>query len=658
MFHFSLKTYAITVLWGLISFTLKSQVDFKNSYLFSGLSCQRELSNSDYFLLASNMFSNNKYSRTNSLGIPVWSKFLAESATPNTEALVYLKCVQQTTDGGFIITGSYRTSPFFGTDEHVLLVKTDGLGVVQWSKSYGGNTNDIGLWVEQTGDGGYIICGSKNFSALGPLYGDIYIIKTDNSGNQQWDKVLTLSGGMASAQNIKQTLDGGYILTGNTGDEQGSSNVHLIKLTSLGAITWQQEYHVNCPAGFVSSGREVWEIPTGYIIGGFAGGDVLPSESLFLKINANGDMGKVNTYKAANAWEQLGFSSIDVTGNGEFVGTGGGYQTGFKLYLIKADANLNLLWSRTYSSFSIQPATGIRQTADLGYALVDGSNLFLKTDPQGLIHCETPNFVLPSSAIATKAVLSTTPKSSGVQNTLSLVSTSVIISSNVLCTPLEFQIVGIDVKCKGKNTGAATATVVFGTAPFSYTWSPIGGNTQTISNLTAGVYTVTISDNTGALSSKTITITEPPLLSITLTPTDLACYNNSNGQVISSVQGGTPAYTYSWNNGSTTGSITGLSEGNYELTVTDANGCSAITTTVIAAPPPLSGQFTKGTANCTGCGCKEWIILNATGGLSPYSYTWPDGYDKRYKNQLCPGNYTIKIKDKNGCSANVEINTP
>ncbi|MBI2271849.1 MAG: hypothetical protein HYU69_16020 [Bacteroidetes bacterium] len=67
---------------------------------------------------------------------------------------------------------------------------------------------------------------------------------------------------------------------------------------------------------------------------------------------------------------------------------------------------------------------------------------------------------------------------------------------------------------------------------------------------------------------------------------------------------------------------------------------------------------TKGTANCTGCGCKQWIMINATGGTSPYFYSWPDGYDKRYKNQLCPGNYTVNIKDKNGCSVNVNFTTP
>lgn len=81
-------------------------------------------------------------------------------------------------------------------------------------------------------------------------------------------------------------------------------------------------------------------------------------------------------------------------------------------------------------------------------------------------------------------------------------------------------------------------------------------------------------------------------------------------------------------------------------------------TTTQCATCNLVGQFTKGTASCTGCGCKQWIMVTATGGTSPYSYSWPDGYVNRYKNKLCPGTYIVNIKDKNGCSINVNLSTP
>lgn len=72
----------------------------------------------------------------------------------------------------------------------------------------------------------------------------------------------------------------------------------------------------------------------------------------------------------------------------------------------------------------------------------------------------------------------------------------------------------------------------------------------------------------------------------------------------------------------------------------------------------ITGQFTKGTTTCAACGCKEWILVSAIGGAAPYSYSWPNGNINRYQNKLCPGIYTINIKDKNGCGANVSVTAP
>ncbi|MCC6691444.1 MAG: hypothetical protein IT235_07920, partial [Bacteroidia bacterium] len=88
-----------------------------------------------------------------------------------------------------------------------------------------------------------------------------------------------------------------------------------------------------------------------------------------------------------------------------------------------------------------------------------------------------------------------------------------------------------------------------------------------------------------------------------------------------------------------------LTKINY-ITVNPCGGCT------------LNAQYTKGTANCSNCGCKEWIMVNATGGTSPYTYTWPDGYDKRYKNALCPGIYNVIVTDNNGCKTTVKVNAP
>lgn len=134
---------------------------------------------------------------------------------------------------------------------------------------------------------------------------------------------------------------------------------------------------------------------------------------------------------------------------------------------------------------------------------------------------------------------------------------------------------------------------------------------------------------------------------------------SGNGSASVTVNGGTAPYTYSWSNGGTSNGIT-APPGTYTVTVTDfsCRNPQSDTATVTITPSTMIGLFSKGTANCTGCGCKEWIMVTATGGTSPYTYTWPDGYVNRYKNLVCPGNYLINVKDKNGCSINVTVAAP
>lgn len=99
--------------------------------------------------------------------------------------------------------------------------------------------------------------------------------------------------------------------------------------------------------------------------------------------------------------------------------------------------------------------------------------------------------------------------------------------------------------------------------------------------------------------------------------------------------------------------------GTYNVKLIVRNECDvdSLVKTIIV-PAPLTGLLTKGTANCSGCGCTQWLIITGLGGTSPYTYSWPDGYTNRYKNQLCPGTYTINIKDKNGCNVNLSLAVP
>lgn len=204
-----------------------------------------------------------------------------------------------------------------------------------------------------------------------------------------------------------------------------------------------------------------------------------------------------------------------------------------------------------------------------------------------------------------------------------------------------------------------TSSGANGTSPYTYSWSN-GSTTQNISPCPASTttYTVTIKDSGGNTSTSTAVVTVHPAVTVTTSPTNINC-NGGTGFAAAAGGGGSSPYTYSWSASGGSGPlVSGLSAGSYTVTVTDNKGCTSTSTTTITSPLPLSGQFTKGTSNCIGCGCKEWLMVNATGGTSPYSYSWPDGYTNRYKSQLCPGAYTINIVDKNGCNVNINLTSP
>lgn len=212
--------------------------------------------------------------------------------------------------------------------------------------------------------------------------------------------------------------------------------------------------------------------------------------------------------------------------------------------------------------------------------------------------------------------------------------------------------------CPG-NCGTAIASGSGGTNPYTYSWSN-GGTTQNINPcpVATTTYTVTIRDTGGNTSTSTAVVTVNPAVNIGVNTTNTTCSGGTNGSSVVNPGGGTSPYTYSWSNSQTTQTATGLTQGTYTVKVTDSKGCTSTSTTIITSPPSLIGQFTKGTANCIACGCKEWIMVSATGGTNPYSYSWPDGYVDRYKNNLCSGTYAVKVTDKNGCSINVNLTTP
>ena len=144
----------------------------------------------------------------------------------------YGSSVHQTTDGGYIITGS--TESFGSGNSDVWLIKTDSQGKEEWNKTFGGPSSEVGISVQQTTDGGYIITGYGN--------NQLWLIKTDSQGNEEWNQTFGGSD-YDSGYSVQQTEDGGYIITGSTKSfGNGNSDVWLIKTDSQGNEEWSKTY--------------------------------------------------------------------------------------------------------------------------------------------------------------------------------------------------------------------------------------------------------------------------------------------------------------------------------------------------------------------------------------------------------------------------------
>jgi hypothetical protein len=206
--------------------------------------------------------------------------------------------------------------------------------------------------------------------------------------------------------------------------------------------------------------------------------------------------------------------------------------------------------------------------------------------------------------------------------------------------PLTASVVGsTPVKCSGGYDGDADITVSGGTSPYTYLWSN-GATTEDLVNVGSGTYTLTVTDLKGCTSTLTVTITQAPQLLAYANYSPINCFGGTT-TVSVTASGGTPTYTG-------TGTYT-VSAGTYTYSIIDANGCTAVTSIVVAQPSDLSVIITPTNASCLGSSDAS-ASATVTGGTSPYTYSWSNGATTYSVNNLAVGNYTLTVTDFKGCT--------
>ena len=204
--------------------------------------------------------------------------------------------------------------------------------------------------------------------------------------------------------------------------------------------------------------------------------------------------------------------------------------------------------------------------------------------------------------------------------------------------------------------GTATVTPQNALAPVRYAWSN-NATTQSLTGLVAGTYTVTVTDGAGCVVTATTSVSNnSPTINAIILPTDTAfCGNNTGSITLSTPTGGTAPYTFLWSNNATTRNVSNLAAGPYQVTVSDANGC-----TIVRSASVVSGTRTivvNNSVTASDCGAATGAAgVTPITGRAPHTYLWSNGAITATINNIAAGVYTVTVTDADGCSGNFSLN--
>jgi predicted secreted protein len=295
--------------------------------------------------------------KTDSAGKEIWSRAFGGGGNE------FATSLQKTDDGGYVIIGI--TSSFGAGEKDLWLIKTDAQGKEEWDKTFGGSWDDGGFSVQQTADGGYITAGATG--SMGPS--TIWLVKTDGLGDEEWERTLDLQedvGQISTGSFVEQAGDGGYIVAGDS----SKGCIILIKTDAQGGKQWQKIFGgsaIDRTTVSVSS-RVLLTADGGYLIEGSKSSEGSGGMDLWLiKTDSSGNVIWSRTYGGEG--NDYG-TSVQQTADGGYIivgHTSSSGDGGADLWLFKTDSSGNVIWSRTYGGKEGDYGTAVQQTADGGY---------------------------------------------------------------------------------------------------------------------------------------------------------------------------------------------------------------------------------------------------------------------------------------------------
>jgi hypothetical protein len=333
--------------------------------------------------------------KTNSSGVVTWNKTFGGGDDDD------IFDIHQTTDAGYFMSGS--TKSFGAGLNDIYAIKIDGSGNIVWSSTYGGASNEAGTSSIQTSDGGYIITGWTTSFGSGGL--DLYVVKLSSTGALQWSRTV---GGASDemGMSVYQTSDGGYVIAGSTTSfgTSSSKDVYVVKLNSSGSLQWTKTYG---GSGSDGGGSIKQTTDGGFIIGATTNG----LELALIKTDGNGVLQWNKIYTETGCGGNS-IACVVQTSDGGYAFSGNivncvaGAQN---ISLIKTDASGTIQWSKAYGGASGEfTHASMQQTGDGGFIITGDTKTLaasgswdvylIKTDASGNSGCHQSNVVFNESS--------------------------------------------------------------------------------------------------------------------------------------------------------------------------------------------------------------------------------------------------------------------